>query len=68
VRIVVTSARGTPVAAIGSPDREVKRVKGGRVFVRPASENTAGHGTTAMAKSYQRELGESLQSAPRLAP
>jgi len=53
---------------LGLLDREIKRVKNGRVVLIPASENTAGHGTTGMAKFYQRELGEVLQSAPRLAP
>ena len=53
---------------LGLLDREIKRVKNGRVLVIPASDNTAGHGTTGMAKFYQRELGELLQSAPRLAP
>jgi homoserine O-acetyltransferase/O-succinyltransferase len=53
---------------LGLLDREIKRVKNGRVLLIPASENTAGHGTTGMAKFYQRELGELLQSAPRLAP
>lgn len=49
-------------------DREIKRVRNGRALLIPASENTAGHGTTGMAKFYQRELGELLQSAPRIAP
>jgi len=53
---------------LGLLDREIKRVKSGRVLLIPASENTAGHGTTGMAKFYQRELGELLQSAPRLSP
>jgi len=53
---------------LGLLDREIKRVKNGRVLLIPASDNTAGHGTTGMAKFYQRELGELLQSAPRLAP
>ncbi|MFO1306403.1 MAG: alpha/beta fold hydrolase [Burkholderiales bacterium] len=52
---------------LGVLDREIKRVKNGRVLLIPASENTAGHGTTGMAKFYARELGEVLQSAPRLA-
>jgi homoserine O-acetyltransferase len=55
-------------AELGLLDREIKRVKNGRVLLIPASDNTAGHGTTGMAKFYQRELGELLQSAPRLAP
>jgi homoserine O-acetyltransferase len=53
---------------LGLLDREIKRVKNGRVLLIPASDNTAGHGTTGMAKFYGRELGELLQSAPRLAP
>ena len=51
---------------LGVLDREMKRVKNGRVFLIPASENTAGHGTTGNAKFYQQELAEILQAAPRL--
>ena len=53
---------------LGILDREIKRVKNGRVLMIPQSASTAGHGTTGMAKFYQRELAELLQSAPRLAP
>ena len=49
----------------GILDREIKRVKKGRVLLIPASEQTAGHGTTGQAKFYRKELGELLQSAPR---
>jgi len=49
----------------GILDREIKRVKNGRVLLIPASEQTAGHGTTGQAKFYKKELGELLQSAPR---
>ena len=52
---------------LGVLDREIKRVKNGRVLLIPASDSTAGHGTTGNAKFYQRELAEVLQSAPRLA-
>lgn len=55
-------------AELGLLEREIKRVKNGRVVLIPASENTAGHGTTGMAKFYQRELADVLQGAPRLAP
>jgi homoserine O-acetyltransferase len=55
-------------AELGLLDREIKRVKNGRALLIPASENTAGHGTTGMAKFYERELGELLRSAPKLAP
>lgn len=53
---------------LGLLDREIRRVPNGRVLLIPASENTAGHGTTGMAKFYQRELAAVLLSAPRLAP
>jgi len=51
---------------LGLLDREIKRVKNGRILLIPASGNTSGHGTTGRAKFYTRELGELLQSAPRL--
>ena len=53
---------------LGILDREIKRVKNGRILLIPASPETAGHGTTGSAKWYQRELAEVLQSAPRLSP
>jgi homoserine O-acetyltransferase len=53
---------------LGLLERDIKRVRNGRVLLIPASENTAGHGTTGMAKFYQRELGELLQAAPKLSP
>jgi hypothetical protein len=53
-------------AELGILEREIRRVKTGRVLLIPASPDTAGHGTTGSAKWYQRELGEVLQSAPRL--
>jgi len=52
---------------LGVLDREIKRVKNGRVLLIPASDSTAGHGTTGNAKFYQRELADVLQSAPRVA-
>src|SRR5262245_37584081 len=42
----------------------MKRVKNGRVLLIPASDQTAGHGTTAQARFWKQELGELLQSAP----
>jgi homoserine O-acetyltransferase len=50
---------------LGLLDREIKRVKHGRVLLIPESEATSGHGTTANAKFYQRELGDLLRTAPR---
>lgn len=49
----------------GIMDREMKRVKNGRYFLIPASEQTAGHGTTGQAKFWKQPLAELLQSAPR---
>jgi homoserine O-acetyltransferase len=51
----------------GVLDREIKRVKNGRVFLIPASDQTAGHGTTGQAKFWKQQLGELLQTAPRAA-
>src|SRR5258706_1459096 len=50
----------------GVLDREIKRVKNGRRFLIPASEPTAGHGTTGQAKFWKQALQECLQTAPRL--
>ena len=50
---------------LGVLDREIKRVKNGRVLLIPGSENTAGHGTTAQAKFWKQDLAELLRTAPR---
>jgi homoserine O-acetyltransferase/O-succinyltransferase len=52
---------------LGVLDREITRVKNGRVLLIPGSDETAGHGTTARAKFWKKELAELLQSAPRRA-
>lgn len=52
---------------LGVLDREIKRVKNGRVLLIPASDQTAGHGTVLQAKFWQIELGEMLQAAPHSA-
>lgn len=49
----------------GIMEREIKRVKNGRYFLIPASDQTAGHGTTAQARFWKLALTELLQSAPR---
>jgi homoserine O-acetyltransferase/O-succinyltransferase len=49
----------------GALDREIKRVKNGRVLLIPASDQTAGHGTTGQARFWKQQLGELLQTAPR---
>src|SRR5204862_6900470 len=53
---------------LGVLDREIKRVKNGRVLLVPGSAETAGHGTTAQAKTWKKELAELLRSAPRAGP
>ena len=51
----------------GVMERELKRVKNGRLYLIPASEETRGHGTTGMAKFWSRQLQEFLQSVPKRA-
>ena len=53
---------------LGLLDREIKRVKSGRLLLIPASDQTAGHGTTAQARFWKKELAELLQTAPRASP
>jgi homoserine O-acetyltransferase len=66
-----------PVLAILSADDErnppetgvtqeaMKRVENGRLYLIPASEETRGHGTTAMARFYAEELRGLLKTAPK---
>ena len=51
----------------GIMERELKRVKNGRLYLIPASEETRGHVTTGMAKFWSRQLEEFLQSVPKRA-
>ena len=51
---------------VGVLEREIKRVKNGRALLIPGSDQTAGHGTTAQAKFWKKELAELLETAPRL--
>jgi homoserine O-acetyltransferase/O-succinyltransferase len=51
---------------LGVLDREIKRVKNGRVLLIPASDKTAGHGTTGQAKFWKDDLAVVMKSAPRL--
>ena len=46
-------------------ERELKRVKNGRLYLIPASEDTRGHGTTGMARFWKRQMEELLATAPR---
>jgi len=51
---------------LGILDREIKRVRNGRVLLIPGSPDTFGHGTTGNARFWKKELAEVLQTAPRL--
>ena len=50
---------------LGVMEREIKRVKNGRVLLIPGSPDTAGHGTTAQAKWWKKELADLLSRAPK---
>ncbi len=49
----------------GLLERELKRVKGARLLLIPASDETRGHGTTGMAKFWKKDLAALLETAPR---
>ena len=49
----------------GVLEREIKRVKNGKILLIPGSELTAGHGTTAQAKFWKKDLAELLQTVPK---
>jgi homoserine O-acetyltransferase len=51
---------------LGLLQSEVKRIRNGRFVILPASENTAGHGTTGQAKFWKQHLADLLNTAPRL--
>ena len=51
---------------LGVLDREIKRVKNGRVLLIPASDQTAGHATVFYARFWKKEVGDLLQTAPRM--
>jgi homoserine O-acetyltransferase/O-succinyltransferase len=48
----------------GVTEAAIKRVKNARLLLIPASAETRGHGTTAFAKFYAKELGAFLSGAP----
>ena len=43
----------------------MKRVKNGKLYLIPASDQTSGHGTTGNARFYKQQLQEFLQMVPR---
>jgi homoserine O-acetyltransferase/O-succinyltransferase len=48
----------------GLMERAMSRVKNGKLYLIPASDETSGHGTTGNAKFYERQLEDLLQRAP----
>jgi homoserine O-acetyltransferase len=51
----------------GIMERELKRVKNGRLYLIPASDDTRGHGTTGMAKFWKEQVQKLLETVPRRA-
>ena len=49
----------------GITERAMQRVKNGRLYLIPASEETRGHGTVGMARFYLEPLRELLETAPQ---
>ena len=51
---------------LGVMEREIKRIKNARLLLIPGSANTFGHGTTAFAKFWKKDLADLLLLAPRV--
>lgn len=51
----------------GVMEREIKRVKNGKLLLIPASSDTRGHGTTGQAKFYKQAVEDLLKTAPQKA-
>ena len=51
----------------GIMDRDMKRLKNGKLYLIPASNETRGHLTTGGAKLYTQQLKEFLETAPQRA-
>ncbi|MEI8145682.1 MAG: alpha/beta fold hydrolase [Alphaproteobacteria bacterium] len=49
----------------GLMEREIARIPGARLLLIPASAETRGHGTTALARFWKREFQEFLATVPR---
>jgi homoserine O-acetyltransferase len=49
----------------GLLEQALRRVKHGRLLLIPASAETRGHGTTGMAKFWQRQMLDFLTTVPR---
>ena len=51
---------------LGVMEREIKRIKNARLLLIPGGADTFGHGTTAFAKFWKKDLADLLQLAPRV--
>ena len=51
---------------LGVMEREIKRIKNARLLLIPGSADTFGHGTTAFARFWKKDLADLLLAAPRL--
>ena len=51
---------------LGVLEREIKRVKSGRAYVIPGSDQTLGHSTTGQARFWKQELDTVMKTAPRI--
>ena len=50
---------------LGVMEREIARIKGGKLLIVPGSEGTRGHGTTASAKHWKDQLKALLAATPK---
>jgi homoserine O-acetyltransferase/O-succinyltransferase len=48
----------------GLMEREIKRVKNGRMYLIPAGPDSRGHGTTGFAKLWKQQLDDLLKATP----
>ena len=51
----------------GITEAALKRIKNAQLLLIPPSEQTRGHGTTAQAKFYAKELRSFLEAVPKRA-
>ena len=51
----------------GLEEAALKRVKNGKLYLIPASDETRGHLTTGMARFYSQQLQDLLSTAPQRA-
>jgi homoserine O-acetyltransferase len=53
---------------LGTMERDLARVRNGSLLLIPASSETRGHGTTAMAKFWKERFAAFIAAVPRLSP